>query len=137
MNYLQDIFLTEDEQLLLSPKRSKVPLFWSWFAGILFCWALFIPLILAIRYHILFTNTEYAITDKRILKKEGWLKVVCQQFRVEETDNVSMKKTFWSAINKYGTIYIQGPEGEKIEFKNIKYPEKVLKMINTVVPIDL
>ncbi|MCR4726187.1 MAG: PH domain-containing protein [Clostridia bacterium] len=137
MNYLQDIFLTEEEKLLFSPVKSKVPLFWAWFLGILFCWALFVPLVLAIRYHILFKNTEYAITEKRLLKKEGWLKVTCAQIKVEEIDSVSMSKSFWSAINKYGKVFIQSTDGEKLVFKNVKEPEKVLKAINTAAPIDL
>ena len=137
MNYLKDIFLTEEERLLLSPKKSKVPLFWVWVLGVLFCWALFIPLVLAIRYNVLFENTEYAVTDRRILQKEGWLKVVCKQIKVEEIESVSMNKSFWSAINRYGSVIIKSTLGETVVYKNVKKPETVLKMINTVAPIEL
>ena len=130
MNYIETNSLVSDEKIRYMPQKCKIPLFWHWVFGILFFWLLLIPLIKAIRYHIEFVTTEYAITDKKVIEKYGLLSVVCDEMKLEKIENVTISKTFWGNVFNYGDLHIQGANRNNVNFSGIKYPEEAKKMIH-------
>lgn len=132
MEYIKEKTLTSTETIILQPKKSKIPLFWRWVFGILFCWLLLIPLIKAIQYNIDFATTEFAVTDKKVVEKYGWMSVHCDEMRLEKIENVTINQTFFGRMFNYGNVCIQGANRNNITFSNVKDVNEVKKAINNL-----
>ena len=132
MEYIKEKTLTSNETIILQPKKSKIPLFWRWVFGILFCWLLLIPLIKAIQYNINFATTEFAVTDKKVVEKYGWMSVHCDEMRLEKIENVTINQTFFGRMFNYGNVCIQGANRNNITFSNVKDVNEIKKAINNL-----
>ncbi|MBO4540011.1 MAG: PH domain-containing protein, partial [Clostridia bacterium] len=111
---------------------SKIPLFWRWVFGILFCWLLLIPLIKAIQYNINFATTEFAVTNKEVVEKYGWASVHCDEMRLEKIENITINQSFMGRIFNYGNVHIQGANRNNINFTNVKDVNEIKKAINNL-----
>ena len=132
MNYIKEKALTNDEEIIMQPQKSKVPLFWSWFFGVVLCWLLFIPLIKAIKFNIAFSTTEYAVTNKKVIEKYGWMSVHCDEMRLDKIENVTINQSFWGRMCHYGNVCIQGANRNNINFTAVKDIDNIKKTINNL-----
>lgn len=132
MGYIEKNILSKDETVVFVPEKSKIVLVWSWVLGIVGFWLLLIPTILAIITTIRFHYTEFAITNKKIIEKYGWLNTHCDEMLISHVENITVTKSFFGTIFHYGTVCIQGNNRNNINFMFVKNPERVRKEINDI-----
>ena len=62
------------------------------------------------------------ITNKRVLGKNGIIRINSLDYPIAKIDNVSVKQGFWGSLLRFSTIEIRGPGGgdSSIKFKYIK-----------------
>ncbi|MBQ8290958.1 MAG: PH domain-containing protein [Clostridia bacterium] len=117
--------LYENELIVEKAKRSGWELLGRWVFGILFCWLLLIPLIIAIKETVVFTHTELAITNKRIVRKSGVFNTKAFDAPINKILNVYVVTTFWGRVFNTNIIRITTAYGVIVdrirdanEFKN-------------------
>lgn len=130
MSYISENVLGRDETIVVAPVKCRIPLFWWWVGGILGCWLLLIPTIHAIKNTIAFTHTEYAVTNKKVIDKYGWLHTSCDEMLLSRVENVTVRKSFWGGVFHFGTVCIQGTNRNNVNFSGVKDPETVRRRIS-------
>ena len=133
MSYIEENVLGSNEQILITPEKCRIPMFWWWVGGILGCWILLIPLIWAIKKTVEFTHIEYAVTDKKVIEKYGWLSTHCDEMPLARIENLTVTKNFCGGLFHYGNINIQGTNRNNIHFNGVKNPEAIRKQISQLV----
>lgn len=134
MGYIEKNVLSNGETIVFKPEKCKIPLFWAWVAGILFCWVLLIPTISAIKKTIEFKHIEFAVTNKKVIEKYGWLHTHCDEMLLSRVENVTVNKSFGGGLFHYGDVCIQGANRNNVNFRGVKDPEGVRRQINDVIP---
>lgn len=86
--------LYENELIVMQAKRSVWGLVGRWIFGILCCWMLLIPTILAIIATVKYNCTELTLTNKRLVRKEGVFRTESVDVPLNKIINVSVKTTF-------------------------------------------
>ena len=128
MGIIENEKLQAGERVVLTPERSKTPLFWAWVVGVLFCWFFFIPLIKAIRDTKQFAATEYVVTDRRLVVKCLWPKDAFKEKDLASVEKILVKKNAFG----FGTLTFAGKGGENIYFVNVKNPEDVQREVEAL-----
>lgn len=111
--------LYENEWIVEKASRDPWQLVWWWVFGILCCWALLIPLILAIKKTVVYCKTEFVLTNKRIIYKWGVFHVRALGIPLQKVESITADTTFWGRIFNVGIVRITSPQGkikEKIEY---------------------
>ncbi len=98
--------LYEGELIVKKARRSGWGLFGRWVFGILFCWLLLIPLIIAIKESVKFSHTELAVTTRRVIRKSGIWGRKALEVPLSKVLNVYVETTFWGNVFNVNTIYI-------------------------------
>ncbi len=125
MKYLEKKVFTDDEQILVTVKRSATCLIWRWIFGIGLFWLMFIPTVIAVVSTVRFFNTEYVITKKRIMKKSGSFSTSIETMPLEKIDGIVVTFSFWGRLFGYGTIVFQGENWKDVTFTCVKDVEDV------------
>lgn len=110
-----DKHLYDNELVIEEAKRDRWGLFGKWFLGILFCWLLLIPLIMAIKATVVFTHTELVLTNKRIVRKMGVLHTKAFDVPLNKIVNVYVETTFWGRVFNTNKIRITTQFGVIVE----------------------
>ncbi|EKD92296.1 MAG: hypothetical protein ACD_29C00077G0002 [uncultured bacterium] len=71
---------------------------------------------------IQYMNSEYGITNKRVLIKVGWISRDSLEIMLEKVEGVLVDQTILGRILSYGTITIIGTGGTKDSFPYIPAP---------------
>lgn len=83
------------------------------------------------------TTTEYAITNKRIISKEGWIRLRTNEIKIDKIEGIRIKQNLIQAILNTGTITITGTGTNRVNFRTIDNPKKSHTIINeTLANID-
>ncbi len=98
--------LYENELIVEKARRDKRGLVGAWILGILFCWVLLIPLIVAIKKTVVFKNTELILTNKRIVRKSGVFRTKAFDAPLSKILNVYVETTFWGKVFNTNKIRI-------------------------------
>ena len=98
--------LYENELIVDKARRDKRGLIGKWVFGILFCWLLLIPLIIAIKETVVFTHTELVLTNKRIVHKSGVFHTKAFDAPLNKILNVYVETTFWGRVFNTNKIRI-------------------------------
>ena len=98
--------LYENELIVDKARRDKWGLIGKWVLGILFCWLLLIPLIIAIKETVIFTHTELVLTNKRIIRKSGVFHTKAFDVPLNKILNVYVETTFWGRVFNTNKIRI-------------------------------
>lgn len=129
MSYVEKKLLVAGESVEHFYKKAGVILFFKWLWGILGFWLIFIPTIKAIKYTVEHATTEYAITNRKLIEKYGWLSIHTDEMPFNKIENLTVKQSFWGRIFNYGSISIQGTNRNHIHFTNIKNVHTVKNQI--------
>lgn len=120
-----DKSLASDEIILM---RGRWPLFYwvgAWLQLIVLG-IVIIGVVLFIGAVIRMTTTEFAVTDKRVILKRGWLTRTTEELAVESIEGVHLDQSIWGRLFRYGKIVVTGtgeatipfpPMAEPIEFR--------------------
>lgn len=88
-------------------------------AGLLAIAVGFIPLLVT---HIKYTSSEFAVTDKRVIIKTGWIKRRTLETMLGKVEGIGVDQGFIARILGFGTITVTGTGGTKEPFPNIARP---------------
>jgi len=130
MSYIEKNALAPNEKIILSVKKNPISLILAWVWGILGFWLLLMPLLNAISATIAFITTEYAISDKHVYEKRGWLKTHCDEMTLDHIENITSNQSFFGKIFNYGNVCIQGANRNNVNFKQVCNPQDVRKTLN-------
>ena len=133
MSYLKNNVLGNNEIVKIEPEKNAISLVFWWIFGILFCWLLLIPTIVAISKTVKLKTTEYLITDKRVMEKYGWISTHTDEMPLSKLENITVNYSFWGKIFNYGTIRFQGANRNNVVFSHIKNAERVKQQINNMI----
>ena len=103
--------LYENELIVEKAKRDAWGLVGWWIFGILCCWMLLIPTVLAIKETIIFTHTELVLTNKRIIRKSGVFHTKAFDAPLDKILNVYVETTFWGLVFNTNRIRIATEDG--------------------------
>ncbi len=75
-----------------------------------------------IQAYIAYMTSEYAVTDKRVVMKVGWIRRNSLEIMIEKVEGVLVNQTVMGRIFNYGAITMIGTGGTKDMFAYIPAP---------------
>lgn len=80
---------------------AAVPLIWTWIA---------------------YSSSEFAITDKRVIIKVGWIQRRTLETMLGKVEGIGVDQSVWGRLIDFGTITVTGTGGTREQFANIAAP---------------
>ena len=77
------------------------------------------------------TTTDFAVTDRRVILKRGWLNRTTQELAVESVEGVSLNQSLIARLFGYGRIIVTGTGDAVIEFPPMANPVEFRRAIET------
>ena len=133
MGYLEKHVISNKEVVKIAPEKNPIFVILKWIWGVLGFWLLLIPTIQAIKTTVKYRTTEYIVTDQKAMEKYGWISTHTDEMPLTKIENIVVNYSFWGKIFNYGTVSIQGANGNNINFKNIKNAEFIKKQLNELI----
>lgn len=75
--------------------------------------------------------TEIAVTDRRFIRKTGWIGRDTSEIELRSIEEVGLKQTIWGRIFGYGTLTVRGTGAGLIVSPGIDDPKIFQKAIQT------
>jgi hypothetical protein len=72
--------------------------------------------------HITYTSSEFAVTDKRVIIKVGWIRRRTLETMLNKVENIGVDQTVYGRLLDFGTITVTGTGGTKEAFADIAEP---------------
>lgn len=91
--------------------------------------ALLITLAHIFSCYITYITSEYAVTDKRVLMKVGFIRRVSLEIFLNKIESIHVKQNILGRILRYGSIIISGTGGSKDPFNYIPNPLEFRKQV--------
>lgn len=129
MRYI-DESLGANEEIL---QRGRWPaLFWfgAWAALIVLGIAI-VGIFIFLRAAIIMKTTDFAVTNKRVILKRGWLNRRTQELAVQSVEGVSLDQSFWARLWGYGRVIVTGTGDAVIVFPPMADPVRFRRAIET------
>lgn len=129
MRYI-DSSLASGETIL---KRGKWPaVFWfgAWTALILLG-IIIVGIFIFLRSVIIMWTTDFAVTDRRVILKRGWLNRHTQELAVESVEGVSLQQSLIARLFGYGRVVVTGTGDAVIVFPPMAHPVEFRRAIET------
>ncbi len=82
-----------------------------------------------VRAYILYRFSEYAVTDRRVIMKEGWISRRALEIFLRKLEGINVDQTITGRILSYGTLVIIGTGGTKDHYFNIPKPFEFRKIV--------
>jgi hypothetical protein len=101
-------------------------------AGLVPLAAAAVPLLWA---YIEYRTSEFAVTDKRVVIKVGWIQRRTLETMLSKVEAVGVDQTLLGRVLGYGTITVTGTGGTKEQFANIANPLEFRRRVQTQVGI--
>jgi uncharacterized membrane protein YdbT with pleckstrin-like domain len=105
-------------------------------ASMFFCFAgpiLLYSILLFLSQLVRFLTTEFAVTNRRIIAKTGFIRRNSLDLRLPKVESVEVKQGIGGRIFSYGTITVVGTGGTHQGFKGIADPVGTKKKINQII----
>ena len=130
MSYIEDNVINKNEKIVYTPELNSIRLIVAWIWGVLGFWLLLIPLINAIKVTIYYCTTEFAVTNKKVVEKYGWLNTHCDEMALSRIENITVNQSMFGKLFNYGNVCIQGTNRNNVNFIGVKYAKEIRKIIN-------
>ena len=96
-----------------------------------FAWAFFLfSIISGLGVLITFLTTEFAITNKRVIAKTGFIRRRSVELLLQKIESIGVNQPILGRILDYGTIIVTGTGGTKEPFDTIAQPMELRKRVN-------
>lgn len=95
------------------------------------CFA-FIAIVQTLQATIRFVTTEFAITNRRLIAKTGFIRRHTVEMLLMKVESVSVNQSIFGRIFDFGTIIITGTGGTREGFRVIAEPLEVRKKVNEI-----
>lgn len=83
--------------------------------------------------YIYYVTSEYAVTDKRVVIKTGWIKRASLELMLDKVEGVLVDQTVLGRIFNYGAITIIGTGGTRDRFPFIPMPLNFRKIVQQAI----
>ena len=80
---------------------------------------------------VIYFTTEFAVTDKRVIAKTGFLQRRSLELLLTKVESIGVAQPLIGRLFNYGTIVVVGTGGTKESFPNIMAPMESRRRINT------
>ena len=104
--------------------------------GVLLCVSgplLFYSILLGLQSLILIFTTEFAITNRRVIAKSGFIRRHTLEMLLAKIESVSVNQNILGRLLNFGTVTVTGTGGTKESFRAIVDPVGVRKKINQII----
>jgi uncharacterized membrane protein YdbT with pleckstrin-like domain len=103
----------------------------SQYSAVLIFGTLFVlvGILLGVPRFITYKSSEFAVTNKRVLIKVGFIKRHSLELLLQKVEGIGVDQDISGRIFGYGTIIVTGTGGTKETFKNIKNPLEFRKQV--------
>ena len=115
MNYISQN-LTSEETIKFATR-----LHWINFVRLINLFTLFIPAI------IKFRSNEFAVTNKRVIVKHGWISRRTTELSIAKVESLNVRQGVLGRILNYGTLHFVGSGGNVGTFKRVAKPGQMKK----------
>ena len=92
-----------------------------------------VPLVALIGAYIKYTSSEFAVTDKRVIIKVGWVQRKTLETMLGKVEGISVDQGFVGRVIDAGTITVTGTGGTKEMFDNIAGPLEFRRQVQAQV----
>lgn len=97
-------------------------------------WGLAIPGVIAyIWAQILYSTSEFAVTNKRVVIKVGWLRRRTVETMLSKVEGINVDQSIIGRLLSYGSIIITGTGGTQEPFRNIGKPFEFRRQVQAQV----
>ena len=97
-------------------------------------WGLAIPALVAYVWaQIIYTTSEFAITNKRVVIKVGWLRRRTVETMLSKVEGINVDQSVLGRLLGYGSIVITGTGGTAEPFRNIGNPFEFRRQVQAQV----
>lgn len=83
--------------------------------------------------HVTYTSSEFAVTDKRVIIKVGWIRRRTLEMMLAEVENIGVEQTVAGRVLDVGTITVTGTGGTKEAFAEIAAPLEFRRQVQAQV----
>lgn len=120
MRYI-DESLAPGEVILQRGQWPKV--FWiaAW-AALLLLGVILVGIFIFVRSWIVMSTTDFAVTNRRVILKTGWLNRRTQELAVESVEGVILDQSLMARIFGYGHVVVTGTGDAVIRFPAMAHP---------------
>ena len=126
--------LAQDETLIANPKTSKWALVGPYAIGLgLAPFTFGISLVVPAIAHLYRWSTEYAITDKKIINKRGFIARATDELLMKKVEGIDVKQGIQGRIFGYGDIVFSGTGMQTVVFKMVPNPIALKNKIQSVI----
>jgi len=142
MSYIEDS-LVPGETIVYSAQPSLAQLIWPGISVIILAMianqihplAVFVVIVagLMVAVQILteFWTTEFALTNRRIIAKRGFIRRHSLEILLTKVESVSISQSIGGRIFNFGTVSVVGSGGTKEYFRGISNPMELRKFVNS------
>jgi uncharacterized membrane protein YdbT with pleckstrin-like domain len=105
-------------------QRGKWPtIFWvgAW-AALLLLGIIVVGVFIFAGMAIKMMTTDFAVTNRRVILKEGWLNRKTHELAVESVEGVSLDQSLWARLFGFGRVIVTGTGEARIVFPPMAHP---------------
>lgn len=120
MRYI-DESLAEGETIIQRGKWPGVFWFGAW-AALILLGIILVGIFIFVRAAIIMNTTDFAVTNRRIILKRGWLNRRTHELAVESVEGVSLDQSILARLFGYGRVVVTGTGDAVIAFPPMAHP---------------
>jgi uncharacterized membrane protein YdbT with pleckstrin-like domain len=94
---------------------------------------LFYTLVVALQALIVMLTTEFAVTNRRVIAKTGFIRRHTLEMLLSKIESVAVHQNITGRLLNFGTVIVTGTGGTKEGFKAITAPLAVRQTINQII----
>lgn len=80
-----------------------------------------------------YTSSEFAVTNKRVIMKQGWLRRHSLETLLSKVEGIGVDQTIFGRMLDFGTISVTGTGGTRESFPRIASPLEFRRQVQDVV----
>ena len=142
------IYFTRPHWIVFAPALSALVVaifFWHWgpmyikmqsfifqnlsFVDLLGLAALVLSLYWFLKAYIVYRFSEYAVTDRRVILKQGWIRRHALEMFLRKLEGIDVDQTVTGRVLGFGTLIIIGTGGTRDHYFNIPDPFAFRKVV--------
>ncbi len=123
--WTNDEHIQKDEKILWIGSPEWIGYFWLFVLAIITIWTIIIPIILIILIYLSKSSTIYAITDKRLLGRQGIISENFKSLTFEHITSIRVEKGILGKIFDFGDIVMYTSGINSMFWRYVKNPVQV------------
>lgn len=120
MSYIQNS-MGPNEHVIAHGKWPVIYWVGAW-AALIVLGVILVGVYIFVRAVITMSTTEFAVTDSRVILKEGWLNVRTQELSVGSIEGVQLVQSIWGKLFGFGCVMVTGTGDAHLVFPPMAHP---------------